>query len=48
MAVPNDSTAQSGMVYLSDGDGGVMVLKEEDIQAPDIYITNHGCPVMSS
>jgi hypothetical protein len=40
MAVPNDSTAQSGMVYLSDGDGGVMVLKEEDIQAPDIYITN--------
>ena len=45
ISVPSDSVSQSGNIYLADGAGGIVVLKEQDIQAPDIFITN---PTFSS
>jgi hypothetical protein len=36
---PSDSAGQARNVYLADNDGGIVVLKEDDIQAPNIYIT---------
>jgi hypothetical protein len=38
--VPSDSANQSGNIYVADGDGGIVILKEQDTQAPDVYITN--------
>ena len=45
VCVPSDSASQSGNIYLSDVDGGVVALREEDIQVPDVFITN---PTFSS
>ena len=38
--VPTDSVSQSGYVYLADAGGGIVILEEQDIQPPDVYITN--------
>jgi hypothetical protein len=35
-----DLVSQSGYVYLSTLDGGIVILREQDIQAPNIYITD--------
>ena len=40
VAVPSDSVSQANNVFVADTDGGLVVLSEEDIQAPDVYITN--------
>ena len=40
IGVANDSVSQNGNIYLADGDGGVVALREQDIQQPNIYITN--------
>jgi hypothetical protein len=37
---PSDSVGQARNIYLADSDGGIVTLKEDDIQAPSIYITN--------
>lgn len=39
ICAPTDSAAQARSVYLADSDGGIVVLAEQDIQAPNIYIT---------
>ncbi len=43
--MPGDSVNQIGNIYLADREGGIAVLKEQDIQAPNVYITN---PTFSS
>jgi hypothetical protein len=35
-----DTVSESGYVYLSSLDGGVVILRELDIQAPNVYITD--------
>ncbi len=45
VTVPSDSANQSGYIYLADINGGIIVLKEQDIQEPNIFITN---PTFSS
>ena len=40
VGVPSDSVGQVGNIYMADGDGGAVVLREQDIQAPNVYITN--------
>ena len=40
VCAPGDTVGQGRNVYLGDSDGGIVVLKEDDIQAPNIYITN--------
>ena len=35
-----DLVSQSSYVYLSTLDGGIVILREQDIQAPNIYITD--------
>jgi len=37
--LPGDSAGQSGYIYVADGDGGVVVLQEQDIQPPEVFIT---------
>ena len=39
ITVPSELLSQSENIYLSDRDGGIVALTEEDIQAPSIYIT---------
>jgi hypothetical protein len=39
IGVTSDSAIQSGIIYMADGDGGVAVLNEQDIQPPNVYIT---------
>jgi len=38
--VPTDSVSQSGYIYVADSAGGIVVLKEQDIQAPEVFITS--------
>ena len=40
ICAPSDSAGQARNVYMADSDGGIIALKEDDIQAPNIYITN--------
>jgi hypothetical protein len=40
VCAPVDSAGQARNVYLADSDGGIIALKEDDIQPPNIYITN--------
>ena len=40
ICAPSDSVGQARNVYLADSDGGIVVLREDDIQEPNIYITN--------
>ena len=40
VCTPSDSAGQARNVYLADSEGGITTLKEDDIQAPNIYITN--------
>jgi hypothetical protein len=35
-----DTVSQAGYLYLTTQDGGIVILREQDIQAPDIYITD--------
>lgn len=35
-----DTVNQAGYLYLTTQDGGIVILREQDIQAPDIYITD--------
>ena len=39
ICAPTDTASQSAYIYIADNNGGVVALSEEDIQAPDIYIT---------
>jgi len=39
LCAPNDSVNQDNIVYAADNIGGIVVLREQDIQAPDVYIT---------
>lgn len=41
----NDSSNQDDFIYLADSNGGIVVMREQDIEAPNIYITN---PTFSS
>ena len=45
VSVSNDSANQNGYIYVADSDGGVLVFKERDIEAPSVFITN---PTFSS
>jgi len=45
MCVPDDSVGQRGNIYLADGDGGTVALREQDVESPKVYITN---PTFSS
>jgi hypothetical protein len=40
ICAPSDSVGQARNLYLADSYGGVVGLNENDIQAPNIYITN--------
>jgi hypothetical protein len=40
ICAPTDSTGQSAKIYVADSSGGIVALQEQDIQAPDIYITD--------
>ena len=40
VCAPSDSVGQARYIYLGDSNGGIIALKEDDIQAPAIYITN--------
>ena len=40
VCAPGDSAGQARNVYLGDSDAGIVALKEDDSQAPNIYITN--------
>ena len=39
ICAPTDTASQSGNIYVADNNGGIVALSEQDIQAPDIYIT---------
>ena len=39
ICAPTDTASQSENIYVADNNGGVVALSEQDIQAPDIYIT---------
>ena len=45
IGISSDSASQASYIYLATLDGGIVVLNEEDIQAPQAYITN---PVLGS
>ncbi len=38
--IPTDSGNESGYIYVADGNGGILVLREVDIQAPEVFITS--------
>jgi hypothetical protein len=40
LVAPSDSQNQNNIVYVADANGGVVVLREQDTQAPNIYITD--------
>ncbi len=40
ISAPNDTVNHTGYIYLADGNGGLVTLREQDIQSPDIYITD--------
>jgi hypothetical protein len=39
ICAPTDSANQSGNVYVADSNGGIVALREQDIQAPEVFIT---------
>jgi len=38
--VPSDSASQSGYIYVAASAGGIVTLREQDIQAPEIFLTS--------
>ena len=40
ICAPTDSAGQSANIYVADSSGGIVALQEQDIQAPDVYITD--------
>jgi hypothetical protein len=40
LCAPSDSANQSDIVYAAESNGGIVVLREQDIQAPEVYITD--------
>ena len=40
ISAPNDTVSHTGYIYVATVDGGIVTLKEQDIQAPNVYITS--------
>ena len=40
LSVSSELAHQIGNIYVADSDGGIVVLREQDIQSPSVYITN--------
>ena len=40
IGISSDSISQAGYIYLATQDGGIAVLREQDTQSPDVYITD--------
>jgi hypothetical protein len=40
VSVPTDLASQNANMYLADGPGGIIALNEQDIQPPNVFITN--------
>ena len=40
LCAPSDSVNQNNIVYAADSNGGIAAFREQDIQAPNVYITD--------